>query len=278
MAQQSRQVPPEEPAPPEAEEGLTGYRAGSARARPLAAWLPLLLVAGCAVPHAPARATVFPSPSLEAILRQPGGYDSARTYPLLVALHGYGDDAASFIRAFGRAAWAHCFVAVPEAEYQISNGGFSWFQLTRDRSVWEAADRRTVAAVVGLIDAVRTSYRIGPVFVLGFSQGATLAYMTGFLHASLVSGVLAISGQLPPIDTVGAIVRSTDIDAARSVPVFVARGRDDRSVSRRSFVDQAASLAARGFAVTRFEFSGGHDLPVEVADRAARWVREVSRR
>jgi phospholipase/carboxylesterase len=248
------------------------------RAHAPTAWLPLILVTACAGPRAPARETVFPSPSLEAILREPGGYDSARTYPLLVALHGYGDDAAGFIRAFGPATWAHCFVAVPEAEYPLPNGGFSWFQLTRDRSLWEAADRRTAAAVVGLIDALRSSYRIGPVFVLGFSQGAALAYMTGFLEPSVVSGVLAISGRLPPIDTLGAIVRSADLEAARRVPVFVARGRDDQAVSRRSFVDQAAFLAARGFAVTRFEFAGGHDLPAEVTARAARWVQEVSRR
>jgi phospholipase/carboxylesterase len=246
--------------------------------RTLAAWLPFLLAASCAMPRATARESVFPSPSLEAILREPAGFDSARTYPLLVALHGYGDDAAGFLRAFQPATWAHCFVAVPEAEYPLPNGGFSWFQLTRDRSPWEAADRRTAAAVVGLIGALRRSYRIGPVFVLGFSQGAALAYLIGFLHPGLVSGVLAISGRLPPIDTLGAIVRSADLEAARIVPVFVARGRDDQAVGRRSFVDQAAFLAAHGFAVTHFEFAGGHDLPAEVMDRAMRWVRDASRR
>ena len=238
-----------------------------------------LLAASCAAPGARGRAAdevIFPSPRLEAILRTPAGYDSSRTYPLLVALHGYGDAATPFAAAFASGTWARVFVAVPEAEYPLPNGGYSWFHLTDDRSLWPERDGRTVEAVAGLIDALRARYRIGPVFLLGFSQGAVLAYQVGLLHPSRVAGILAISGAVPPIDTAGAIVRSEDLERARRVRLFVARGRDDARAGRRSFLDQAAFFAARGFTVTRYEFAGGHDLPAEVMERAARWLREAS--
>jgi phospholipase/carboxylesterase len=247
------------------------------RARIRAAWCTSLLLASCATPPAPARGLIFPSQYLEAILTPPAGYDSTRTYPLLVALHGYGDTAAGFARAFGGAAWARCFVAVPEAEYSLANGGTSWFYLTRERSLWEAADRRVVAAVVGLIDALRARYPLGEVYVLGFSQGAALAYQVGLLQPSLVSGIVAISGQAPPIDTVGAIVHAADLENASRVRIFVARGRDDASVPRRTYLDQADLFTSRGFAVTRYEFDGGHDLPADVMGRIARWLREAPR-
>jgi len=243
-----------------------------------APWGAALLLLACTTGRRSARELIFPSPYLEAVLVPPAADDSARTYPLLVALHGYGDTAAGFVRAFGGGSWERCFVAVPEAEHAVANGGTSWFQLTRDRTQWEAADRRTVATVVALIGALRSRYRIGEVYLLGFSQGAALAYQTGLLNPSLVSGIAAISGGLPPIDTVGAIVHAADLAGATGPRILVARGRDDPAVGHRALREQADFLVSRGFAVTRYEFAGGHDLPAEALERVARWMREEARR
>jgi phospholipase/carboxylesterase len=218
---------------------------------------------------------IFPSRYLEAILRAPAGYDSSRTYPLLVALHGNGGTAFGLAPRLASLAAASFFVAVPQGEYPGAGGGYSWFEATTDRRDWELSDAHVVATVVALVEALRSHYRIGKVFVLGFSQGASLAYLTALRNPSLVAGVVAISGGLPPIDTAGAIVHAQDVAAARSVRVFVARGTEDPYVSRRAFLGQRDFFASRGYAVTAFEFPGGHEVPDAVMSRVRAWLREA---
>jgi phospholipase/carboxylesterase len=166
---------------------------------------------------------------------------------------------------------------VPDGEAEVEGGGHSWFPVTRDRSVWESADRRSVGRVVDVVSDIRARFRIDRVFVLGFSQGATLAYMIGLRNPSLVSGVLAISGGMPYIDQEGSIVHALDVAGARNVKLFVARGRSDDLVSAQVFAAQGDYFAARGYAVTSYEFAGAHYLTQELLDQVLRWIREYPR-
>jgi phospholipase/carboxylesterase len=208
-----------------------------------------------------------------AILKLPAGYDSSRNYTLLVALHGSGGTAAGLAPTFLSLARASVFVAVPQGEYRISAGGYSWFYLTSDRSLWEEYDTRSVGGVVTLIADIRARYRIGRVFVLGFSQGASLAYMTGLRNPSLVSGILAISGYMPEIDGVGSIVHAQDVADARNVNIFVARGGSDDLVSRQTYTAQRDFFASNGYSVTAYEFAGGHYLTDELLGQVLQWLR-----
>ncbi len=227
----------------------------------------------------PAPADVqFPSPHLEATLKFPPGWDSTRSYPLLVALHGYGGDAYRLSLVLADVPRAGFLVAVPQGEYELQGGGWSWFDLSRDRSTWALHDAQTVETVVQLIEPLRTRYHAGPVFVLGFSQGAALAYLVGLSHPGLVTGVAAVAGGLPPIDAEGAMLHAADLAAAKGVRLFVARGIEDPMVHRRTYVEQAAFLRTQGFAVTTFEFAGGHDLPPELVGRLTAWLRAETRR
>lgn len=216
---------------------------------------------------------ILQSQPLMAILKLPAGYDSSRTYTLLVALHGNGGTAAGLAPTFSSLARASVFVAAPQGEYPTSNGGYSWFYLTSDRSLWGAYDTRSVEGVVTLISDIRARYRIGKVYVLGFSQGASLAYMTGLRNPSLVSGVLAISGAMPEIDGVGSIVHSQDVADARNVKVFVARGGSDELVSRQTYTAQRDFFTSNGYSVTAYEYAGGHYLTDELLGQVLQWLR-----
>ena len=217
---------------------------------------------------------VFQSQYLTAILKLPESYDSSRTYPLLVALHGNGGTSAGFAPLFSSLARASVLVAVPQGEYRKPAGGYSWFFETSDRSLWEEYDTRSVAGVVALISDLRARYPIGNVFVLGFSQGASLAYMTGLRNPSLVSGVLAISGYLPEIDREGSIVHAQDVVNARNVEIFVARGTSDSLVSRQAYTVQRDYLVTNGYSVTEFEFAGAHYLTEDLLFRVLQWLKE----
>ena len=241
--------------------------------------LALLALPSCVGVRAPAPPAdeIFPSRYLEAILKPPAGYDSSRTYPLLVALHGYGDNARNFAPVLDRIAASAFFVAVPQGEHPRRGGGWSWFDPTAEPGAWAQQDAHTVASVVELIEALKARHHIGPVFVLGFSQGASLAYLVGLRHPEIISGIVAVAGVLPPIDTAGALLGGVDLSAARGVRVLVARGVADQAVPRRAYVAQVAFLRAHGFRVTAYEFGGGHDVPDEAVDRVRRWLRAAGR-
>jgi phospholipase/carboxylesterase len=228
-------------------------------------------------PAMPAPADVlFRAPSQAAILKFPEHYDSAQAYPLLVALHGNGGTAAEFDSGLASLDRASLLVAVPQGEYARAGGGYSWFLETPDRSLWEANDTRTVDHVVELVGAIGARYRVGKVFVLGFSAGASLAYMTGLRNPSLVTGILAIGGHLPEIDREGSILHAEDLANGRSVRVFIARGMADPYVGQRIFTNQRDFLASRGFAVTAYEYVGAHHLTSELLARVARWIRRYA--
>ena len=65
--------------------------------------------------------------------------------------------------------------------------------------------------------------------MFGFSQGATMAYLTALRNPALVSGVLAVGGGLPEIDREGSLVHAADVERARAVRVFTARVRFSES-------------------------------------------------
>ncbi len=188
---------------------------------------------------------------------RPRDYEPERVYPLLVALHGFGGDARDMAGAFGSYAGLPVLIAVPQGEYARPLGGFSWFPVTRDRSQWPRTDERSVSRVVRCITAVRARERVGKVVVFGFSQGASLAYLTGLRHPSLVDGIAAVAGSLPLVDEEGAILRQAQIGRARRVAVFIARGTDDPLVDAASFARQKDFFERHGYRIEAAVVRGG---------------------
>jgi phospholipase/carboxylesterase len=214
---------------------------------------------------------------LSAILKLPQGYDSTRTYPLLVALHGNGGTAGGLAPAFTPLAGDSILVLVPQGEHPGPSGGYSWFLLTSDRGLWVRFDTQSVEHVLALASAVGSRYRVGKLFVLGFSQGASLAYMIGLRNPARVSGVLAIGGLLPEIDQEGSIVHAHHIAEAQGLKIFLARGKDDPLVSHDSYESQREFFLSNGYAVSAYEYAGGHALTDDLMGQVRQWLATNSR-
>ncbi len=126
--------------------------------------------------------------------------------------------------------------------------------------------------MVGLISEIGARHRTGKIFVLGFSQGASLAYMVGLRNPSVVTGVLALSGRMPEVDREGSIVHAEHIEAARDVKMFIARGTSDAAVGRQVFTTQRDFFLSNGYSVTSFEYAGGHYLTPELLSAVWEWL------
>lgn len=209
-------------------------------------------------------------------VRLPDQHDDGKAYPLLVVLHGNGGTARSLLSAFSGFASHGIILAAPEGPYPKPVGnsiGFSWYYETTDKSVWKQADQFSVEGIFEAINKVSAAYKIDGVFIFGFSQGASLAYMTGLRSPALVRGIAAVGGIVPEIDKSGSILAEADITRAKNVKVFAARGRDDGLVGKDQYDAQVGFFKTKGYDVLGFEYEGGHQLTVELLQKLLAWLK-----
>lgn len=210
------------------------------------------------------------------ILQFPDRYDSEKEYPLLVVLHGNGGAARHIANVFLPFSKEDVILAFPQGQYPKSvmgAVGYSWYLETKDRSVWEIADTRSLENVYEVIVALNSKYKIDKNFVFGFSQGASLAYMVGFKHPDLVSGVIAVGGRMPDIDKKGSVISSKNIEDAKLLRVLVARGNADKLTGEKQFNYQRLFLKRKGYDLFSFEYDGGHYLSQELLEEVFDWIQ-----
>ncbi|MFD8542951.1 alpha/beta hydrolase family esterase [Streptomyces sp. NPDC059649] len=215
---------------------FSAYRRG----RPVRAWylaLALLLgpaLAGCGTteqPESPAKATGSSPASVaptreklrvdgrtrEYLLHRPTAHgDGPR--PLVIAFHGRGST-ASYLREQSRldadARARGMLIAYPEGLGKLWGAGTRATARRPDPDV----DVRFAKA---LIDELVRTERADPkrVYVVGFSNGGSMALRVAAEHPGLLAGAAAVSGELP---TGNAVVKPTG-----PVPLVIIYGADDR--------------------------------------------------
>ena len=99
----------------------------------------------------------------------------------------------------------------------------------------------------------------GAVVLGGFSQGAMVASEVAFHSRAPLSALIILSGT--PVDE-----RSWErhFDERRGLPVFLAHGRNDRTLPFEAADRFRQKLEAAGLQVTWFPFDGGHEIPASV--------------
>ncbi len=212
----------------------------------------------------------------EVLVRLPRGFDGEKSYPLLVMLHGNGGQAAGLYSRLEPYSGRPVIQAFPEGQYPravSSSLGFSWYYVTPDKNLWEATDSLSVENILEVIDALSVRYKVGYVYIFGFSQGASLAYMAGLRNPALVRGIAAVGGRLPEVGGLGSMLTAQTVEQAKAVKIFIARGRDDDLMPRTSFDGQKEFFLSKGFEVKVLEYIGGHFLTPGLLDEIFSWVQ-----
>lgn len=211
-------------------------------------------------------------------VRLPDDYRPDKKYPLLIGLHGNGGNADDMITLYRDFSDRNIIFIAPEGPYpypQNDNAGmnrYSWALQIKDEKVWAMADPLTIDLITAVVRQAKERYKVSEVHLLGFSQGASYAYMAGIKHPNLFRTILCFGGSLQEKFFACAGISQRDIEKATGLRVFIAHGVFDPAIHYQASVDAQNWLLARGFHVELVHFNGGHEIPANVLNRGLTWM------
>ena len=181
---------------------------------------------------------------------------------ILVGFHGYGESGGDHFAELQRIPhadpWALVAVDALHAFYDRKAARVVRSWMTKDLRA-EAIDDN-VRYVRAILEAVRRRFgwRL-PVVLLGFSQGASMAWRAALLGGHEVEAVVALAGDVPP-----ELAELPPAPFPRRA--LLARGAADDWYTEAKQDADAVLLEARGIAVERFAFVGGHEWSDPIRD------------
>lgn len=184
--------------------------------------------------------------------------DGPGPFPLLVAFHGYAEDAATQLERMRGAPQAGPWLIAAIM-------GLHRFYRRRTREVvasWMTRQDRdqmiadNVTYVSGVVQAISREWPLSRrVVFAGFSQGAAMAYRAACRLERPVDGLIAVGGDVPP---------ELDHDALRRIPcVMIGRGHDDEWYTTDKCASDERRLSVAGVRLEICRFAGGHEWPAE---------------
>jgi phospholipase/carboxylesterase len=144
--------------------------------------------------------------------------------PLIIMLHGYGSNEKDLIQLAPELSPEFRYISA-RAPLQMDFGMFGWFPIeftpTGITVDYDAA-KRALEQFITFIGEIIAEYRPAgnKVFLMGFSQGTVMSYLTAFHAPELLHGIIACSGQLPE----KTIPHDTLKPALRKLPFLVMHG------------------------------------------------------
>lgn len=191
-------------------------------------------------------------------------------HPTLIVLHGFGQRADEFSKVFETLPAQGILVAAPQGPHQFypkfpaREVGFSWLtRYERDQSVADF-----IGYMQQFVELLQNEYAadLTRLYVLGFSQGVSMAYRFWVHRAAPVRGIIAVSSDLPP-DVVARL------GAARPTKVLLVHGREDKMISIHKSREAETILRAHAIPVELLEFDGGHYVPSLAMEKIALMIR-----
>lgn len=176
-------------------------------------------------------------------------------YPVLLLLHGWTGDENSMWVFESRLPQDNIIIA-PRGIFPSPLGGYGWRKSNGDR--WPNMDDFTPAInsineLISKIELVQADFSC--LYLVGFSQGAALAYAFSIEYPDRVSAIAALSGFLPK--DVESTIENSNLNG---LPIYITHGSQDELVP----VDRARyaveTLTQAGAKVSYCEEEVGHKL------------------
>jgi phospholipase/carboxylesterase len=213
---------------------------------------------------------LFTPPSSDAsrALFAPLHYEPNYAYPLIVWLHGPGNDEWQLMRIMPLVSMRN-YVAVAPRGFcaqgtDQDSGGWGWSQAPE--RIHEAEQR-----VFDAVEAASQKFNVAPqrIFLAGFDCGGTMAYRVAMNHPSRFAGVISLGGAFPSgQNPFGQWTQ------ARRLGVFLGVGRDSFDYPPERVCEDLRLFHTAGISITLRQYPCGHQLSPQMLTDLDRWIME----
>ncbi|GMV99612.1 MAG: esterase [Candidatus Hydrogenedentota bacterium] len=188
---------------------------------------------------------------------------------LVLVFHGYGQSGDRFLKRFEPWRNRNLLVVAPFGPHQTYMNweprtvGFVWMTLfERERAI-----EGLMAYIHQLLSHLREHHKFNwrRVFVLGFSQGATVAWRFATRGEMPVDGLICCGSDLPPD-------AADRLPAKHRFPVRLVHARDDSTMVFGLAEQSLAKLTELGYEVSTDFFEGGHRIPPAQVKGIGDWI------
>ncbi|MFO8061907.1 MAG: dienelactone hydrolase family protein [bacterium] len=189
---------------------------------------------------------------------------------LFVCLHGYGSNYRKFstLKEHFKNDYV-LFLSAPYPALIVGNEmGYSW-ELDEETGLTDLSASKTAEYIAQAAGGIKERYDIRNVYVMGFSQGGHLAYVTGFKNPGLFDGIIALGTWLD-----SELIGEETVNNASGLNVFIGHGNTDRSVDPEAGRDAREYLESKEFNVKMKMFEGAHRVDIETLEEAVEWMEE----
>lgn len=187
---------------------------------------------------------------------------------LLVMLHGYGSNEQDLIGLASYLDPRFLTISVRAPEPLVF-GGYAWFPLEVSESgiVPHYGEAQAACAQVReLVGGLKREYAVDRVFLLGFSQGASMVVAVALADPGAFAGVASLSGFCVP-EMVPEERESVD-----GLSVFMTHGRWDMVIPIKQGRASHELLAELPLELTYKEYSMGHEINQECLEDLKDWL------
>ncbi len=191
---------------------------------------------------------------------------TAGPYAAVVMLHGrFGNEDVMWL--FAQTVPADWLILAPRGLHEDGEG-YSWHPRLPDE--WPCLDEleRAVTAVTHFIHALPRQYHANPqrIYLMGFSQGAAVAYALALKYPRLIRGIAGLVGFVP--EACDTVVQPQPLN---NLPVFMAVGTKDPLIPYQRSQQCAQALRLAGANLTYREYATGHKLNAQGMKELQAW-------
>lgn len=126
--------------------------------------------------------------------------DKSPNPPAIILLHGYGSNEADLFALKDFLPPAYLIISA-RAPRSLSDNAWQWFRMENKNGAREAQQADVTESsrlLKAFIGEISQKYKTDAVTVIGFSQGAMMAYEIGLTAPGLLQGIVPLSGRVFP--------------------------------------------------------------------------------
>lgn len=187
-------------------------------------------------------------------------------YPLLVWLHGPGDDERQLNRVIPHVSLQNYVGIGPRGCSEPAEGclGFQWSHSACGVS---AAQQRVFESIE--IASRRANIASDRIFLGGYECGGTMALQIGLQNPERFAGIISIGGPFPENPT-----PLLKLDAVRRLPLLLAQGRDSVQYPQEKACEELRLFHAASMRVMVRQYPCGDELTTQMLKDMNEWMME----